>query len=79
MLHRRNKTAYLFTRRTTRFTDHLYPPRSVLADRDAGWTKWVARAILVAVVAMIVLIAGGVQEEAATCLTSDGAGHCAER
>ena len=25
-----------------RFTDHHYPPRSVLADSDAGWT--VARA-----------------------------------
>lgn len=62
-----------------RFIDHHYPPRSVLADSDAGWKKWVVRAILVAVVALLVFQAVGALEDAGTCLTGDGTGGCAER
>lgn len=62
-----------------RFTDHLHPPRSVLAHSDAEWKMWLARAILVAVVALLVFQAGGALEDAGTCLTGDGTGGCGER
>lgn len=48
-----------------RFIDHHHPPRSVLADSDAGWKKWVARATLV--------------EDGGTPLAGDGTDGCAER
>lgn len=76
-----NSTASFFGYRVlvARFIDHHYPPRSVLADSDAGWKKWVARAILVAVVALLVFQAGGALENAGSCLTGDDSDGCAER